>query len=63
MDKKQTECTVFENGPIMIKGDFKMTDAKGNKIEVADTAYLCRCGHSSNKPFCDGAHKEKDFKG
>lgn len=28
MDKKKTECTVFENGPIMIKGDFKMTDAK-----------------------------------
>jgi CDGSH-type Zn-finger protein len=46
----------------MIKGDFKMVDAKGNEIRVADTTYLCRCGHSKNKPFCDGMHKEIDFK-
>jgi CDGSH-type Zn-finger protein len=63
MENKKTECTVFENGPYMVKGDFKMVDAKGNEIRVADTTYLCRCGHSKNKPFCDGMHKEIDFKG
>ena len=63
MENKKTECTVFDSGPYMIKGDFKMVDAKGNEIRVTDTTYLCRCGHSKNKPFCDGMHKEVDFKG
>lgn len=63
MENKKTACTVFDNGPLMLKGDFKMVDAKGNEIQVTDPTYLCRCGHSKNKPFCDGMHKEKNFKG
>jgi len=63
MEEKKIECTVFENGPYMIKGEFKMFDAKGNEIRVADKTFLCRCGHSKNKPFCDGMHKDVDFKG
>lgn len=62
-NEKNTVCTVFDNGPIMIKGNFKMLDAKGKEISVPDTAFLCRCGHSKNKPFCDGMHKGSDFKG
>lgn len=63
MENKKTECTVLENGPIIVKGEFKMTDHKGNEIGVTDPTYLCRCGHSKNKPFCDGMHKEMNFKG
>ena len=62
-EKKPISCTVFENGPYMITGEFSMKDAKGNEIRVADPTYLCRCGHSKNKPFCDGMHKEMGFKG
>ncbi len=63
MEKKQTECTVVDNGPYIVKGEFKMFDAKGNEIRVTDPTYLCRCGHSKNKPFCDGSHREAGFKG
>ena len=36
---------------------------KGKKIRVEKSYSLCRCGHSTNKPFCSGAHKEKGFDG
>lgn len=50
------------NGPLKVDGDFKVLKADGTEAEHKQTAYLCRCGHSSNKPFCDGAHKAKEFK-
>ncbi|HOK52324.1 MAG: CDGSH iron-sulfur domain-containing protein [Bacteroidales bacterium] len=43
------------NGPIFAKGKFKIIDSKGNVQELQE-AYLCRCGRSQNKPFCDGSH-------
>lgn len=63
MEKMQTECTVSNNGPYIIKGDFKLMDAQGNELRVADPTYLCRCGHSKNKPFCDGMHRQVKFQG
>ncbi len=62
-EKKTTKCTVFDNGAILIEGDFEIVDAQGNKIESPNPAYLCRCGHSKKKPFCDGMHREMKFKG
>jgi CDGSH-type Zn-finger protein len=50
------------NGPLKVDGDFKILKADGTAIEAPSTAFLCRCGHSSNKPFCDGSHKAKEFK-
>jgi hypothetical protein len=58
------KITVLANAPLKVTGDFEITDANGNKIEPKKPgeAFLCRCGHSANKPFCDGAHAKNGFK-
>ncbi len=53
------KITVIDNAPLLIKGEIELIDGEGNKIETKESTYLCRCGLSSNKPFCDGAHKGK----
>jgi CDGSH-type Zn-finger protein len=51
------------NGPIKVEGDFSILKADGSTLEhKGEQAFLCRCGHSSNKPFCDGSHKKAEFK-
>jgi CDGSH-type Zn-finger protein len=54
--------TVRDNGPYLVRGGVTVTDAAGNTYESQDVVALCRCGHSANKPFCDGTHKAQDFK-
>ena len=51
---------VSKGGPLVISGDFKVTNSEGEEIETGDTTYLCRCGKSKNKPFCDGSHVNLD---
>src|SRR5258708_30572445 len=53
------------DGPLMVKGEFEVEDGQGNAIpgKGGDTIFLCRCGSSANKPFCDGTHKRISFKG
>lgn len=55
-----TELKVFNNGPIQLEGDFQIKDQKGNDYNMhgRNKVFLCRCGLSSTKPFCDGSHKE-----
>ena len=50
-----------ENGPLVVKGVTRMTDADGNAMEAKPVMALCRCGQSKNKPFCDGRHKDAGF--
>ncbi len=57
------KLNVFADGPILVKGNFEITDSEGNVLEKQDNVALCRCGASANKPFCDGAHKKIGFKG
>ena len=52
---------VRRNGPYKVTGTVTLTDADGNPYEVTETFFLCRCGGSANKPFCDGTHKRKGF--
>ena len=54
-----TKITVNSNGSLKIEGDFEMVDKNGNTYGLGgrQLVSLCRCGLSSNKPFCDGAHK------
>jgi CDGSH-type Zn-finger protein len=53
---------VLENGPYRVEGEFKLVDAQGNEIPVQKPT-LCRCGGSTNKPFCDGTHSKIGFQG
>lgn len=54
--------TGFEDGPLMVKGALEITTGTGARLNVVKTAYLCRCGLSKNKPYCDGSHKDGGFK-
>ncbi|MFW6331534.1 MAG: CDGSH iron-sulfur domain-containing protein, partial [Gemmatimonadota bacterium] len=51
------------NGPFLVTGPITLTDADGNEYDVAEkkTVALCRCGGSTNKPFCDGTHSRIGF--
>lgn|SRR6516165_1119814 len=51
------------NGPYLIEGPVDVYDTAGNRIPTDDRPRiaLCRCGASSNKPFCDGTHSKIGF--
>lgn len=55
--------TPSTNGPYLVTGTLKLTDVDGREIPHPDQMALCRCGGSSNKPFCDGTHLTNDFDG
>jgi CDGSH-type Zn-finger protein len=50
-----------KNGSIRVTGTVDFVDAEGNVIESKSDFSLCRCGHSKEKPFCDGSHREAGF--
>lgn len=51
-----------ENGPFVAKNVTSMMDRDGKPVAVKPLMVLCRCGHSANKPFCDGSHKRVGFR-
>lgn len=58
-----TNIDVMQDGPLLINADCTFTLSDGRQeIRKGKTA-LCRCGGSSNKPYCDGSHKRNGFKG
>ena len=58
-----TRITCQHNGPIRIEGEFEIQDPDGALFGLAGRTVisLCRCGHSANKPFCDGSHARMGF--
>ena len=44
------------DGPLRVTGDIKIVTDEGATVFVGDETWLCRCGHSRTKPFCDGSH-------
>ena len=59
----ETKITVRNNGPLRVEGEFAIYDQEGSAFGLAGrtTISLCRCGHSANKPFCDGSHNKVGF--
>ena len=51
--------TLQHDGPNMITGDLTLVIA--SRVRHMRTAMLCRCGHSSDQPFCDGTHVKTGF--
>ncbi len=50
-----------KNGPLLLSGNVTLVAATGRVAWQGTKCALCRCGHSQNKPFCDGAHKAMGF--
>jgi CDGSH-type Zn-finger protein/uncharacterized Fe-S cluster protein YjdI len=50
------------DGPLQIDGPFSLTGADRGAVVSGGSARLCRCGHSRNKPFCDGSHERTEFR-
>jgi CDGSH-type Zn-finger protein len=60
------EITATKDGPYRVRGDLaelNLTDANGNAYDLAGkkAVFLCRCGGSTTKPFCDGEHSKIGF--
>lgn len=59
-DKKaETVVEVIASGPLRISGNFILKDMKRDTETSPGEVWLCRCGKSAGKPFCDGSHKTK----
>jgi 3-phenylpropionate/trans-cinnamate dioxygenase ferredoxin subunit len=57
---------IKKTGPYVLSGDLsqvEIADADGKKVDISgkQTVALCRCGASTNKPFCDGTHSKIGF--
>jgi CDGSH-type Zn-finger protein len=54
---------VRNNGPLRLEGEIAILDQDGKPFGLAGRTVvsLCRCGHSGNKPFCDGTHNKIAF--
>lgn len=58
--KTETTVKVINAGPLRVTGNIVIQHKDGRE-ETKSVVSLCRCGHSKNKPFCDGAHKNITF--
>lgn len=49
------------DGPLKVTGNMEVVSGTGRTVNKAKTLFLCRCGQSKNKPYCDGSHKAAGF--
>ncbi|PLT28253.1 CDGSH iron-sulfur domain-containing protein [Peribacillus deserti] len=55
----KVQIKVMDNGGLRVTGDVELIDAEGNAFPAKPAFSLCRCGLSSNLPYCDASHKGK----
>jgi len=63
MEGKLMSIEILKNGPILIKTECSIKHSDGSEEVKSGSTALCRCGASSNKPFCDGSHNKVGFEG
>ena len=49
------------NGPLRVSGAMEVVTGTGKTVNRTTSTALCRCGHSANKPYCDGSHAKAGF--
>lgn len=52
----------LRDGPLRLEGPFTLKGTNHEATVSGGSARLCRCGHSQNKPFCDGSHERAEFR-
>jgi uncharacterized Fe-S cluster protein YjdI len=57
------EVRVMEDGPLVLKGAFRVIDTDGKELKTLKMTSLCRCGASNNLPYCDGTHRKVGYTG
>lgn len=57
------KITVLKNGPLQVDAGATICDSAGKAFTTPEgkPVFLCRCGQSANKPFCDGTHRKANF--
>lgn len=58
----EVTITVNDDGSYKVEGGVRVVDAEGNEFRRRDTVWLCRCGGSARKPFCDSTHEKNGFR-
>jgi hypothetical protein len=58
----RTSIAVVRDGPLWVRGGIPIEAPDGFVYEVRNRVTLCRCGQSSNHPFCDGTHEAIGFR-
>jgi CDGSH-type Zn-finger protein len=49
------------DGPLKVEGEIEIVAADGRLLKQTTRDWLCRCGRSANKPYCDSSHKKAGF--
>jgi uncharacterized Fe-S cluster protein YjdI len=60
---KPVEIQIMKDGPILVTGKIKLSDNDEKEYKTYSITSFCRCGASSNMPFCDGTHRKIGFEG
>ena len=63
MSEEAPKIEARENGPLVAKHVKRFILPDGSEAEEKELRFLCRCGQSKNKPYCDGSHKDAGFDG
>jgi CDGSH-type Zn-finger protein/uncharacterized Fe-S cluster protein YjdI len=50
-----------KNGPLKATGNLEIVSGTGRTVNRVTETWLCRCGHSADKPYCDGSHRKVNF--
>ena len=61
--KAESIVEAMQNGPLLVYGNITVKHSNGETVQKNKVTAFCRCGASSNKPYCDGTHTKNGFVG